>query len=355
MSDVEAKTWRRVVVERFGRPEVLELREVPAELPQAGEVVVRLTSIGMNHAELMGRRGDYKLSTGDPPFTPGLEGGGVIESVGDGVDSERVGQRVTLAPDATRLSEGRGGTYASHYRCPAEDALPAPPAQALPDEQLGAVWLPYLTAWGALIWKAGLKPGQVVACPAASSSTALAAAQVAKAHGGRTIGLTTSPGKLDELTPHYDHIVVTHDAPSREGGERTMRKWHRDLKQLTDGHGVDLFFDPVAAGEYLSTEIRCLAQHGQVIVYGLLGTPGPVDVTPLIRKHASIVGYVNDELFALGPDTWMPGVKHLFDGFTQGRYRQVPAGTYPLDEVREAHAAMQRGDHVGKLILIPGP
>lgn len=341
---------RQVVVERFGGPEVLELRDVPTPAPGQGQVLIRLTSIGMNHADLMGRRGEYKLSTGDPPFTPGLEGGGVIEAVGDGVDESRVGDRVCLAPDAARLSKGRPGTYGSHYVCDDGEALAAP--DALPDDQLGAVWLPYLTAWGALAWKAKVQAGQVVACPAASSSTALAAAQVAKHHGATTIGLTTSPGKVDQLAEHFDHVVVTHERDDATG-ERTMRPWHREMKSLTGGQGVDVFFDPVAAGAYLSTEIRCLAQYGSVVVYGLLGSTGDVDVTPLIRKHASIVGYVNDEVFAEGRDAWMRGVDHLFKGFASGAYRQTLAQRFALGEVRAAHEAMQRGTHVGKMVLLP--
>ena len=339
---------QQVVVERFGGVEELQCREVPTPKPGAGQVLVRLTSIGMNHADLMGRRGEYKLSTGDPPYTPGLEGGGVIEAVGEGVEASRVGQRVCLAPDAARLSKGRPGTYSSQYVCDDDEALAAP--DELPNDQLGAVWLPYLTAWGALVWKAKVTPGQIVACPAASSSTALAAAQIARHHGCTTLGLTTSPDKVASLESAYDHVVVTHE---RKDGERVMRPWHRDMKQLTDGKGVDVFFDPVAAGAYLNTEIRCLAQHGCVVVYGLLGSPGTVDVTPLIRKHASIVGYVNDEVFSAGRDEMMRGVEHLFEGFASGAYRQSLAARFALADVREAHEAMQRGAHVGKMVLVP--
>ncbi|MEO0514072.1 MAG: zinc-binding dehydrogenase [Planctomycetota bacterium] len=340
---------QQVVVEQFGGVEVLELRDVPTPTPGAGQVLIRLTSIGMNHADLMGRRGEYKLSTGDPPFTPGLEGGGLIEAVGEGVAASRIGERVCLAPDAVR-GGGRPGTYGTHYVCDADEALVAP--EALPDDQLGAVWLPYFTAWGALIWKANLQAGQVVACPAASSSTALAAAQIAKHHGATTIGLTTSPDKVQQLAEHFDHVVVTHDRDPATG-ERTMRPWHREMKQLTGGRGVDVFFDPVAAGAYLSTEVRCLAQYGRVVVYGLLGAAGEVDVTPLIRKHASIVGYVNDELFAAGRSAWMAGVEHIFGGFTAEAYRQTLAASFSLDDVREAHEVMERGDHVGKMVLRP--
>ncbi len=337
---------QQVVVERFGGPEVLELRTLPDPEPGQGQVRVRLTSIGMNHAELLGRAGRYKLSTGEPPFTPGLEGGGTIDAVGEGVDASRVGQRVTLAPDTPRLARGLGGTYRTHYVCAAEDALAVP--DAIPDDQLGAIWLPYLTAWGALIWKADLQRGQVVACPAASSSTALAAAQIARHHGGTAIGLTTSPEKIDALREHFDHVVLTHE---KRDGERVMRPWHRELRELTEGRGVDVFFDPVAAGEYLSTEIRCLADGGTVVVYGLLGPAGAVDVTPLMRKDASIVGYANDQLFSRGRGTWMPGAEHLLAGFAAGDYRQALAGTYALADVQRAHAEMEAGRHVGKLVL----
>lgn len=345
---------KRVVVRRFGGPEVLEVEEVPTPEPGPGDVRVRLTSIGMNHAELMGRRGEYKLTTGEPPFVPGLEGGGVIDAVGDGVDAGRVGQRVALSPDAPRAGAGgRGGTYQSHYVLPADRALPAP--DAIPDDQLGALWLPYLTAWGALIWKQGLRPGQIVALPAASSSVALAAAQVARQARCVTIGLTTSPQKVEAIralpTAAFDHLVVTH------GPDRAMRPWHRDVRAIVTERkhpsgGVDVFFDPVAAGAYLDTEIRCLGQGGTVWVYGLLGEPGPVDVTPLIRKWGAIRGWVNGEILA-DEAAWRAACDAILAGFASGAFRQHVAATYRLDDVRRAHEEMETGKHIGKLVLVP--
>ena len=342
----------QITVDRFGPPDVLEVRGVPVPEPGPGQVRVRLTSIGLNHADLMGREGRYKISTGDPPFTPGLEGGGVIDALGQGVADDRLGQRVTLAPDVPRRAGGGGGTYRSHYVCDAAGALPVP--DTVPDDQLGALWLAYLTAWGCLVWKHGLStetgPGTTVALPAASSSAALAAAQLARHHGCTTLGLTTSPDKTDALADHYDHLIVTHDA---DDTGKKMRPFHRDLYRLTDGRGVDLFYDPVASGAYLDTEIKALADRGTVWVYGLLGTPGPVDVTPLIRKHAALRGWALTELINAGPDAWRPGVNHILDRFADGTYRQTLAHTYPLADARRAHTEMAEGRHVGKLVLIP--
>ncbi|MBI1336176.1 MAG: zinc-binding dehydrogenase [Phycisphaera sp.] len=344
---------RVVVVDAFGGVENLQIVSQPLPDPAAGQVRVRVTGIGMNHADLMARRGEYKISSGEPPFTPGLEAGGVIDAVGQGVERSRIGQRVTLGVDATRRATGggsnSGGTYRTHYLVEQSQAIPVP--DAVPDDQLGALWLPYLTAWTALVWKGPIKGGQIVALPAASSSVALAAAQIVKRLGGIAVGLTTSQSKADRIqrlaTSRYDHLVVTHDA------QRNMLPWHRDIKRITDGRGVDVFFDPVASGAYLNTEILCLAQHGRIFVYGLLGEVGPVDVTPLIRKHASVTGLALGELAAAGPGEFTRGYHDILSGFESGAYMQHVDRIFELDDVREAHAYMEKGSHVGKLVLVP--
>lgn len=336
---------KKVVVSSFGGPEVLELREGPTPEPGSWQVLVRLTSIGMNHAELMMRRGDYQMASGEPPFTPGLEGGGVIEAVGDSVTNRDIGQRVILGVDLLRRTgKHLEGSYRTHVVCDAAQAVPAP--DAVPDEQLGALWLPYLTAWGCLVWKHDLQPGAFVALPAASSSVALAAAQIVRELGGHAIGMTTSAHKVAAVKAlpgcAYEQIIVTTD-----------RAWHQDLKDITDGHGVDVFFDPVAAGEYLNTEIRCLAQGGTVWIYGLLGEPDVVQVTPLIMKSGAIRGWALAELAAAGAAEFEPGYRHILDRFADGTYVQHIGGIFPLDDVRRAHAEMEKGDHIGKLVLIP--
>lgn len=340
-----------VVATRFGGVDVLETRDIPTPEPEAGQVRVRITSIGMNHAELMARRGEYRLMSGDPPFVPGIEAGGVIDAIGAGVSSRQVGQRVVLGAGVPRQSVDPlgGGTYRSHYLLPAERTVPAP--DAIPDEQLGALWLPYLTAWGCLIWRHHLKSGDILALPAASSSVAMAASQIARRAGAKTIGLTTSSEKLELLRTMpeaaYDHLLVTRNADGHENA------WYKRLKQLTGGRGVDVFFDPVAAGSFLDTEIRALANYGTIWVYGLLGTAGVVDVTPLIRKHASIRGWVLGELVQNGGEALEQGYSEVLAGFQSGEFRMKVAAVYPLEQVREAQRAMEEGRHIGKLILKP--
>lgn len=336
----------KVVVKAFGGVEQLQIIELPDPIPAPGsnQVVVRLTSIGMNHADLMARRGEYKLVSGRPPFTPGLEGGGYIQAIGDDVSDRFVGQRVILSPDAPQLTRRSEGTYQSHYLTTADKTIPVP--NAIPDEILGAIWLPYLTAWGCLIWKQCLQPGQIVLLPAASSSVAIAASQVVRHYGGVAIGTTTSFEKLEKLRTmpeaHYDRVVVTSDP-----------EWWKDIKKFTSGKGANVIFDPIASGEFLDTEIRLLASEGTIWIYGLLGKPDVVDVTPLIMKRAAIRGWVLNELGIAEPEHQQSAYRHVLDSLAGGTYQLPIARLFPLRDVCHAHEEMEKGKHIGKLILIP--
>ncbi|MBI1388930.1 MAG: zinc-binding dehydrogenase [bacterium] len=340
---------KRAIVTEFGGLDVLRVVEEPDPAPGAGEARVRVSSIGMNHADLMARRGEYKLLSGEPPFTPGLEAGGVVDAVGEGVDAGLMNRRVILSANAPRANEDEfRGTYRSHYIASVNDLIPAP--SSMNDVELGTLWLSYLTAWGCLVWKQDIQPRQVVALPAASSGVALAAAQIAHARGAKVIGLTTHAEKTKALREipeaDFDHLIVTRDDSGADN------EWHRELRDLTDGRGVDVFFDPVAAGDYLNKEIRSLAQGGTIWVYGLLGNPDTVDVTPLIRKAGAIRGWLLNDLLA-NASAARSGYHEILHGFETGVYRQLIARTFPLDEVRAAHETMERGDHIGKLVLIP--
>lgn len=322
----------RVVVSEFGGIDQLNLVDAPTPPPTGKQVLVRLTSIGLNHADLMARRGEYRLSSGDPPFTPGIEGGGVIDAVGPAVRERRVGQRVSLAL-------GTRGTYASHLLVDADRTVPVP--DAIADHLIGALWLAYLTAWGCLVWRQNLQPRQIVLIPAASSAASIAAGQLVRDLGAVAIGCTTSPDKVAGLAMHYTHIVNTRED-----------EWYRRVKQMTAGHGIDIAFDPVAAGEFLSAEIRLLAPGGTVWIYGLLGEPDVVNVHPLIIKRGSIRGYLNNELES-DPIALEAGYRYVLDRLADRRFVLPVAQRFKLRDVRRAHQTMERGSHIGKLILEP--
>ncbi|MEO1634701.1 MAG: zinc-binding dehydrogenase [Cyanobacteria bacterium J06631_9] len=350
------KGSKQAVVNAFGGIENLVIHEVKTPTPKSSEVVIALTSIGMNQADLMARRGEYRLSSGAPPFIPGIEGGGTITAIGTDVKNRQVGQRVILS-----LSAPQGkGTYRSHFVAAATDTIPVP--DSIPDHLIGALWLPFLTAWGALVWRQNLQAGQTVLLPAASSSVAIAASQIAKQRGAITIGTTTSPHKVNALkaldAAQYDHIVLTQRS---EAAEKTNQEpWWRTVKKIAQqgaghresGHrGIDIIFDPVAAGSFLHHEIRLLAQGGTLWAYGLLGTPDTVDISPLIRKDAAIRGWLLNSI--AGTDVEAKAYQHILENVSQGTYTLPVADIFELAQVREAQQAMEKGTHIGKYILVP--
>ena len=340
---------KQVIVSAFGNPEELQIKTVASASPQPDEIVIDLVSVGLNQADLMARRGEYRLSSGEPPFTPGIEGGGIITAVGAQVSDRKVGQRVIL----TISAPNKVGTYRAQFVTAAENTVIVP--DAVPDELMGALWLPFATAWGALIWKQKLQPGQTLMLPAASSSVAIAASQIANAIGATVIGTTTSPEKVEALqsisAAKYDHIVVTSSADSEPPSEKSLEPWWRQVKKLTKGKGVDVIFDPVAAGDFLHHEIRLLAKGGTLWVYGLLETPGTVDVSPLIRKDAAIKGWLLNAL--VGTPAEQEAYQHILNNVAKGIYQMPIVETFPLEKVREAHEAMENGSHIGKYVLTP--
>jgi len=340
---------KKIVVTAFGGVENLRIEDAQTPQIAADEVLVDLMSVGMNQADLMARRGDYRLSSGAPPFTPGIEGGGVISAIGSAVKNRQVGQRVILSLGAPQRNGVGNGTYCSQFVAAEDETILVP--DDIEDGLIGALWLPFLTAWGALIWRQNVQPGDVVMLPAASSSVAIAASQIIKNRGGITIGTTTSPQKVDALwslsAAQYDHLIVT--------TQDSTDPWWKTVKKIarTEGQnkGVDVIFDPVAAGDFLHHEIRLLAQGGTLWAYGLLGQTGHIDISPLIRKDAAIRGWLLNVI--AGTPAESEAYTHILENVANGTYQLPIASEFALEEVQAAHTAMEQGTHIGKYVLRP--
>lgn len=345
---------RQVIVEEFGGPEVLKLVELDTPVPGPGEVLVRLTCIGMNHADLMMRAGEYKLASGDPPFTPGIEGGGVVEAVGAAVDEGLVGKRVILGattrpnsgPRPFQPGQSDGGTYRSHYLCYANSVHLVP--EGVPEELTGALWLAYLTAWGCLAWQQDLQPGQHVLLTAASSPVAWAGAQIARSRGAIPLGLTRQPSKAKAILAQPQQPYETVVCSQNEDG--TPRSWTNDIRRLAP-RGMTCIFDPVAAGAHMDGLIKVLGMKGTIWIYGLLGQKGPVDLFPLIRKWGAIRGWLLGQIVEEGP--LEQAMEEILQRVGEGQWSLPIAGSFPLDAVQDAHYQLDKSGHLGKFILLP--
>ena len=238
-----------------GGPEVLRLDEVPEMDPGPGEVRIRVEAIGLNRAEVMLREGIYH----ERPVFPsriGYEAAGVVEAVGEGVTNVNEGERIATVPSFA-LSQTRQGVYGESATVPAEIAAPYP-AELTP-AQGAALWMAYLTAYGALVHYGDLGPDDAVIITAASSSVGLAAIQIAKERGTTVIATTRTAAKKDALLGFgADHVVATdeEDLPAR-------------VMEITGDAGACVVFDPIA-GPLLTTLCGAAAPYGTIYEYGAL-------------------------------------------------------------------------------------
>ncbi|HMO69416.1 MAG TPA: zinc-binding dehydrogenase, partial [Novosphingobium sp.] len=212
----------------FGGPEVLQLDEVEVGEPGPGEVRIRVGAFGLNRVEALFRAGYYGPAAF--PSRLGYEAAGTIEAVGEGVTGWRAGDRVATLYG---LSMADWGTYGEALVYPASLLVPAPDGQSL--TEAAASWMQYGTAW-ALVEVGHVKPGDVVAINAASSSVGLAAIQIARAHHAVPVAITRGRDKAAALAAAgAAHVIVSdeEDVAAR-------------LLEITGGAGGDIVFDSVA-------------------------------------------------------------------------------------------------------------
>src|SRR4051794_11305926 len=251
---------RTVLFHQLGGPEVLRIEETEVGEPGPGQVRVRVDAIGLNRAETLFRSGRYIEPVRRFPARLGAEAAGVIEAVGPGVDGLRPGRPVSTAP---AVSQNDYGVYAERAIVPAAAILRRP--EGLGAVEGAAVWMPYLTAYGALVEVGGMRPGDTVVLNAASSSVGLAAIHVANHVGATPIALTRTGAKVAALRAAGAAEVI-----ATESGDVAAR-----VLAATGGRGVEFVHDAVA-GPGVTDLARLVAPGGTLLVYGgLSGEPTP--------------------------------------------------------------------------------
>ncbi|MDJ0853611.1 MAG: zinc-dependent alcohol dehydrogenase family protein [Desulfobacterales bacterium] len=317
-----------------GDADVLQLEQVPLAAPGEGEVRLKVEAIGLNRAEILFRQGLY-LESPNPPSRIGYEAAGVVDAVGPGVDRVKIGDRVSTIPS---FAMGTHGVYG-------ESAIvPAHAAAAYPDNlsavEGAAIWMQYLTAYGALIAIAGMTPRQTVLITAASSSVGLAAIQIVKKIGARAVATTRGPSKKSFLLEAgADHVIVTDEE------DLAMR-----TRELTGGSGADIIFDPVA-GPFLEKLAQAAAPGAFIFAYGALSlAPTPYPLFDAIGKGLTIRGYNLSEIVRQ-PDTLAAGKQFVREGLTSGELKPVIDSTFSLDEIEAAHRHMEANQQQGKIVV----
>ena len=319
----------------YGGPEVLKIEEAPLQQPDKGEVRLRVQAIGLNRAESMFFHNRY-VEQPELPSRLGYEAAGVVDAVGPDVDQSWLGKQVSTIPAFSMTHYGATGEQA----VVPVSALGEYPPNLSPAEG-AAMWMQYLTAYGALIHFGHLTKGDFVIITAASSSVGLAALEIARTEGAISIATTRTSSKRQELLDQGASHVIASDE------EDLVNR----VKEITAGKGARIIFDPVA-GPFLETLVKAAARSGIIFEYGLLsGKQTPFPVGPAILNWLTVRGYSLMEI-TTSPDKLAAAKKYVYDRLQDGRFRPKIAKTFPFDQIVEAYRYLESNAQVGKIVVI---
>ena len=319
---------KAIRVDEFGGPEVMRLVEVSDPQPEAGQVLVRVHAAGVNPVDTYIRAGVYARIP-PLPYTPGMDGAGVVEATGASVTRVASGDRVYLAGTIS-------GAYAELALCDESQAHPLP--QDVSFAQGAAVGVPYATAYRALFQRAHALPGEVVLVHGASGGVGVAATQLARAAGMQVIGSGGTEQGRKLVREQGAHHVLDHRAPD----------YLEQLLDLTNGRGVDVVLE-MLANVNLDKDLNVLARNGRVVV---IGNRGRVEIDPraAMGRDASILGMS----LLNAPASELPSIHAaLVAGLENRTLRPVVGQEMPLADAPRAHKAVIEPGAYGKIVLIP--
>lgn len=319
---------------KLGGPEVLAFEEVPPQPPGKGEVRLRVEAVGLNRAEALFLRGLY-LEQPQLPARVGYEAAGTVEAIGEGVDSSWIGKKVATVPS---FSMNQYGTLGEEAVVPVH-ALGEYP-QNLSSVQAAAIWMQYMTAYGALVFYGKVAAGDFVSIPAASSSVGLAAIQIVRDAGATAIAVTRTSAKRGELLAlGAHHVVVT-------GEEDYVAR----INQITGGKGVRITFDPVA-GPFVEKLAAASARNGLLFIYGTLsGEATPFPLLQAFRTGVWMRAYTLMEITPV-PELLADAKKYVYDRLADGRFVPKIAKEFPFSETIEAFRYLESNQQVGKVVI----
>ena len=318
---------KAIRVHEFGGPEVLKLEEVATPKPLGGEVLVHIHAAGVNPYDTYMRAGTYALKP-TLPYTPGSDGAGTVEAVGEGVKKVRRGDRVYTGRTLS-------GAYAEYALALEEQVHPLP---ANIDFKQGAgIWVPYGTAYHALHHSANAHASETVLVHGASGGVGIAALQIARAVGLKVLGTAGTPRGLELAKREGAHQVFDHRKPG----------YQEEILQTTGNRGVDIILE-MLANVNLSHDTKLLANNGRIIV---IGSRGEVTINPreLMGRRASIRAFT---LWGITPEEEADIHAGLFAGLENGTLRPIVGRELLLAEAARAHKEILEPGSAGKIVLI---
>ena len=319
-------------IQATGGADVLNYETIELGDPGPGEVRLRQTAIGLNFIDVYFRTGVYPPPA--LPFTPGLEGAGVVEALGAGVDDLKVGDRVAYAAPPL-------GAYADERLMPADRLVKVP--AGVSDEQAAAMMLKGLTAHYLLRRTFRVEPGQTILFHAAAGGVGLIACQWAKALGITVIGTVGSDAKADLARAH--------------GCTHTIRYDQEDLvarvKEITDGKGVPVVYDSVGQSTF-ENSLDCLSPLGMLVSFGQSsGKIPPFDIGVLSAKGSLFMTRPTLMTYTAERADLVANAGELFNMVESGKVKIEINQRFPLKDAKQAHEALEGRKTTGSTLLIP--
>ena len=328
---------KAVLSKIVGGPDTLVVEELPDPVAKEGEVVIRVHACGVNYPDVLIIEDKYQFKPARP-FAPGGEVAGVIESVGPGVTTLKVGDRVIG-------STGWGG-MAEKIALAAGRCIPIP--DSMPFTEASAFILTYGTSHYALKQRAHLKAGETVLVLGAAGGVGLAAVELAKAAGAKVVAACSSQEKVDLAIAHgADSGVVYPSGPFDKDGQKALA----DLfKSACGPNGADVIYDAVG-GDYAEASLRAIGWEGRLLV---IGFPAGIPKIPLnltLLKSCQIVGVFWGAFTARNPAENAENVKELMGLYAAGKIKPHVSAVFPMEQAGEAIRQLSSRKAQGKVVV----
>ena len=324
-------TMTAIAISRPGGPEVLVATSLPVPQPGESEVLVAVEAAGVNRPDVLQRQGGYPPPPGAPE-TPGLEIAGNVVAAGPGVRRYRLGDRV--------CGLVAGGGYAEYCTVAEANALPIP--GDLSPVEAGGLPETFFTVWTNVFTRGNLKPGETLLVHGGSSGIGTTAIMMAKVWGARSFATAGSAEKCR--------------ACEELGAERAINYRQEDFVEAvlaaTNKRGVDVILDMVG-GDYVARNFKAAARDGRIVNIAFLkGSKIEIDLLPVMLKRLTFTGStLRIRSVEEKAEIARALEEHIWPHLAAGHIRPVVHKTFPLREAAAAHALMDSGAHIGKIIL----
>ncbi|MFZ6639724.1 NAD(P)H-quinone oxidoreductase [Undibacterium sp. TC4M20W] len=322
---------RAIEITQYGKPEVLQICSRPVPVPGKGELLIKVAAAGVNRPDVLQRLGFYPV----PPGASDLPG---LEVAGEIVGGDVQGSGFELGDQVCALVQGGG--YAEYCVAPAGQCLKVPAGLSMVE----AASLPetYFTVWSNVFQRAHLVPGESFLVQGGTSGIGVAAIQIAKALGHRVFAAAGSDEKCR----------ATEKLGAERGINYKTENFVELIKELTAGKGVDVILDMVA-GSYVPKEINCLADDGRLAIIALLGgNSAELDLAQVLRRRLTVTGStLRPRSVAFKAKIATQLQEQVWPLLASKEIVPVIHQVFPLEQAAQAHAMMEEGLHIGKIML----